>query len=86
MKYHIIVCYCIWTVKLQNFSVTVTEKHRLRVFESRVLKNILGSKSDKVVQPRRKLLNQEPHNFCASPHTTLYTNQAELHERGHVTL
>jgi hypothetical protein len=41
-------------------------KHRLRVFENRVLRRILGPKRDKVTGDWRKLHNEEPHNLYSS--------------------
>jgi hypothetical protein len=42
------------------------EEHRLRVFEKRVLRRILGSKRDDVTESWRKLHNVELHNFHSS--------------------
>jgi hypothetical protein len=38
---------------------TLREEHRLRVFESRVLRRIFGQKGDEVTREWRKLLNKE---------------------------
>jgi hypothetical protein len=43
------------------------EKHRLRVFENRVLRRIFGSKRDEVAGGCRKLHNEVVHNFYSSP-------------------
>jgi hypothetical protein len=43
------------------------EKHRLRVFENRVLRRLFGCKREKVVEGRRKLHNEKLHNLYASP-------------------
>jgi hypothetical protein len=42
------------------------EKHRLRVFENRVLGRIFGPKTDGVTSGWRKLLNEELHNLYSS--------------------
>jgi hypothetical protein len=42
-------------------------KHRLRVFENRVLKRIFGPKRDEVTGERRKLHNEETHILYSSP-------------------
>jgi GH43 family beta-xylosidase len=42
-------------------------KHRLRVFENRVLRRISGLKRDEVVGVWRKLHNEELHNLYSSP-------------------
>jgi hypothetical protein len=43
------------------------EEHRLRVFEIRVLKRILGPKRDEVNGEWRKLHNEELNNLLSSP-------------------
>jgi len=39
------------------------EEHRLRVFENRVLRKILGPKRDEVTREWRKLQNEELHDL-----------------------
>jgi hypothetical protein len=43
------------------------EEHRLRVFENRVLRRILGHKRDEVTGEWRKLHCEELHNLYSSP-------------------
>jgi hypothetical protein len=43
----------------ETWSVTLREKHRLRVFENRVLRKIFGSKRDGVTGEWRRLHNEE---------------------------
>jgi hypothetical protein len=43
------------------------EELRLRVFENRVLRTILGPKRDEVTGGWRKLHNEELHNLHSSP-------------------
>jgi hypothetical protein len=50
----------------ETWSLTVREEHKLRVFESRVLRRIFGPTRDGVPGGWRKLHNEELHN--------LYTN------------
>jgi hypothetical protein len=51
----------------QTWSLTLGEEHRLRVFESRVLKRIFGLKRDEVTGSWRKLHNEELHNSYSLP-------------------
>jgi hypothetical protein len=43
------------------------EKHRLRVFEDRALRRIVGPKRDEVTGEWRKLHSEELHNLYSSP-------------------
>jgi hypothetical protein len=47
----------------ETWSLTLREKHRLRVFENRVLRRIFGPKRDEVTGEWRKLHNVELHNL-----------------------
>jgi hypothetical protein len=51
----------------ETWSLTLREKHRLRVFETRVLRRIFGPKRDHVTGDWRKLYNEELHNVYSSP-------------------
>jgi hypothetical protein len=51
----------------ETWSLTISEEHRLRVFETRVLRRILGLKRDEVVGGWRKLHNEEIHNLYSLP-------------------
>jgi hypothetical protein len=51
----------------ETWCLTLREKHRLRVFENRVLRRIFGPKSDEMTGGWRKLHNEELHNFYSSP-------------------
>jgi hypothetical protein len=48
-------------------SLTSGEKHRLRVFESRVLRKIFDLKRDEVTGEWRKLHNEEFRDLYSSP-------------------
>jgi hypothetical protein len=50
----------------ETWSLTVTEEHKLRVFENRVLR-IFGPRRDGVTGGWRKLYNEEVHNLYSSP-------------------
>jgi hypothetical protein len=51
----------------KTWSLMLTEEHRLRVFENRVLRRIFGPKRDKVTGSWRKLHNEELHGLYSSP-------------------
>jgi hypothetical protein len=51
----------------ENWSLTLREEHRLRVFENRVLRRIFGPKRGEVSGGWRKLHNEELHNLYSSP-------------------
>jgi hypothetical protein len=51
----------------ETWSPILREKHRLRVFEKRVLRKIFGQKRDEVIGGWGKLHNEELHNVYCSP-------------------
>jgi hypothetical protein len=51
----------------ETWSVTLSEEHRLRVFETRVLRRIFGPERDEVTGQWKKLHGGELHNFYSSP-------------------
>jgi hypothetical protein len=57
-----------------NLGLTVREKHRLRVFEKRVLK-IFGPKRDEETGDLRKLHNEELHILYSSPSIIIIISQ-----------
>jgi hypothetical protein len=54
-----------------SWSVTLREKHRLKVFENRVLRKIPVPKRDEVTGGWRKLHKEELHNLCSRPGISL---------------
>ena len=52
------------------WSLTLREKHRLRVYENRVLRRMLGPKSDEITREWRRLKNKE-HLICM-PHQMFF--------------
>jgi hypothetical protein len=61
----------------ETWSLTLREKYRLRVFENRVLRRILGPMKDEVTGEWRKLHNGELHNLYSSPAIIKQSNQGE---------
>jgi hypothetical protein len=51
----------------ENWSLTLREEHRLRVFENRMLRRIFGPKRDDVTGEWRKLHDKEFHDLYSSP-------------------
>jgi hypothetical protein len=51
----------------ETWFLTLSEKHRLKVFESRVLRRIFGPKGDEVTGGWRKLHNEELRDLYSSP-------------------
>jgi hypothetical protein len=50
------------------WSLTLREKHGLRVSENRFIRRIFGPKRDDITGEWKKLHNEELHNLCSSPH------------------
>jgi hypothetical protein len=69
----------------ETWSLTLTEEHRLRVFENRVLRKIFGRKRDDVVGSWRKLHNEELHNTSSSLSTIRMSKSIRMTMTGHVT-
>jgi hypothetical protein len=51
----------------ETWSLTLTEEHRLGMFENRVLRRIFGPKKDEVTGRWRKLHNEKLHDLYSSP-------------------
>jgi hypothetical protein len=51
----------------ETWSLTLKGKHKLRVFENRVLRRIFEPKRDQVTGGWRKLHNEELHDLFCSP-------------------
>jgi hypothetical protein len=60
------------------------EKHRLRVFENRVLRRIFGPKRDEVTGGWRKLHSEELYNLYTSPNTIMQIASRRMRLAGHV--
>jgi hypothetical protein len=58
---YIIIIVPVFLYGRETWSLTLKEKHRLRVFENRVLRRMFGPKYDEVTGELRKLHNEELH-------------------------
>jgi hypothetical protein len=59
-------------------SLTLREKYRLRVFENRVFRRMLGLKGTEVTGGYRKLHNKEFHNLYSSPNVIRMIKEDEM--------
>jgi hypothetical protein len=64
-------------------SVTLSQEHRLRVFENTVLKRIFGPKREEDGSSR-KLHNDELHNLYSSPNIGRVIKSRRMSWAGHV--
>jgi len=51
----------------ENWSLTLREEHRLRIFEKMVLRRIFGPERDEATGEWRKLHNEERNDLYSSP-------------------
>ncbi|KAJ4432287.1 hypothetical protein ANN_20905 [Periplaneta americana] len=68
----------------ETWTLTLREEHRLRVFESKVLRKIFGTKRDEVTGEWRKLHNTELHALYTSPDIIRTIKSRRLRWAGHV--
>ena len=67
-----------------TWSLTLREKHRLRVFENRVSRRIFGPKRDEVTRDLRKLHNEELNDLHSSPNLVRVMKSKIMRWAGHV--
>jgi hypothetical protein len=68
----------------ETWSLTLRNKHRLRVFENRVLRRIFGPKREEVTGEWRKLPSGELHNLYSSPGIIRQIESRRVRWAGHV--
>jgi hypothetical protein len=68
----------------ETWSLTLREKHRLRVFENRVLRRIFGLKRDEVTGEWRRLHNEELYDLYCSPNIIRMIKSRRMRWAGHV--
>jgi hypothetical protein len=69
----------------ETWYLTLTEEHRLRVSESRVLRRILGPKKEEVSVGWRRPHNEELNNLYTAPNIIRVINSRRMRWVGHVT-
>jgi hypothetical protein len=68
----------------ETWSLTLREKHRLRVFENRVLRRLFGPKRDEVKGEWRKLHNEELRVLNSSPSKIRVIKSRKMRWAGHI--
>jgi hypothetical protein len=68
----------------ETWSFTLRKRHRLRVFENRVLRRIFGPKRDEVTGEWRKLHNEDLHILYSSPNIIRQIKSRRVRWVGHV--
>jgi hypothetical protein len=71
--------------RCETWSLTVTEEHRLRVFENRVLRRISGHEREKVAENWRRLCTEELYNLYASRNIIRVIKSRRMRLAGYVT-
>jgi hypothetical protein len=70
--------------RCETWSLAFKEKHRLRVFENRVLRRIFGQERDEVTGECRKLHNEELRDLYSSPSIIRIIKSRTMRWEGHV--
>jgi hypothetical protein len=67
----------------QTWSLSVREEHRLRLFESKVLRRMFGPKREEVTGGQRKLHEEELRNLYTSLNTIRAIKSRRMGRAGH---
>ena len=68
----------------ETWSLTLREERRLRVFENRVLRRVIGHKRDELTGEWRNLRNEELNNLYSLPNTVQVVKLRRMRWAGHV--
>jgi hypothetical protein len=69
--------------RCETWSLILREEHNMRVFENRVLREIFGSKRNKVTGRWRKLHDEMLLNLHSSPSTIIMIKSVRMRWVGH---
>jgi hypothetical protein len=67
-----------------KLSLVFGEEHRLRVYETRVLRRIFGPKSDEIIGSWREDNNKEPYDLYSLPSINVTIQSSSIQLAGHV--
>jgi hypothetical protein len=65
----------------ETWSLTLWDEHKLRVFESRMLRRIFGSKRDEVKGEWRRLHNEELYDLYSFIHSFIHSFRSLPYDR-----
>jgi hypothetical protein len=68
----------------KTWSLTLKEEHSLKVLENRVMRRISETKRDEIMGGRRKMHNEELHNFYSLPSIIRMNKSRRMKWVGHV--
>jgi hypothetical protein len=68
----------------ETWSLTLRDKHRLRIFENSVLRRIFGPKRDEVTGGWRKLHDEDLHGLYSSPNIVRVIKARRMKWAGYV--
>ena len=73
-----------WSLALREWSLTLREETKLRVFENMVLRRIFGPRRDEVTGQWRRLHNEELNDLYSSPNMVRVIKSRRMKWAGHV--
>jgi len=68
----------------ENWSLTLREERRIRVFENRVLRRVFGPKRDEITGEWKKLHNEEFSDLYSLPNIVRVVKSRRMRWPGHV--
>jgi len=84
IKIYITIIFPVVLYGCETWSLTLREKHRLGVFENKVLMKISGLKRDEVTGVWRSLCNEELYDLYSATNITLGVKSRRIRCVGHV--